>query len=48
MNFVAATFLLALDKNEEACFWGLIQLLNRMQLVQLYDFESKKFKYLTR
>ena len=47
MNFIAASFLIALDLNETACFWGLIQLLNRMQLVQIYDLESQKLKQLT-
>ena len=47
MNFVSAAFLIALDLNEAACFWGMIQLLNRMQLVQIYDLESQKFKQLT-
>lgn len=47
MNFVAAAFLLALNFEEVTCFWGLIQLLNRMQLVLIYDFQSQKLKQLT-
>ena len=47
MNFVVATFLLSVNFREEACFWGMIQLFNRMQLMKLYDFDSGTFRKLT-
>ena len=47
MNFLVATFLYGVDLNEEAGFWGLIRLFNRMNLLQLYDVDSGKFRELT-
>mmetsp|Transcript_21290 Transcript_21290/g.28522 ORF Transcript_21290/g.28522 Transcript_21290/m.28522 type:complete len:88 (-) Transcript_21290:863-1126(-) len=47
MNFVCATFLYGMELQEEASFWGLIRLFDRMNLSQLYDFDSCKFRQLS-
>ena len=47
MNFVAANMLVSLKNNEEATFWGMIQMFSRFQLEELYDTASLKFKVLT-
>ena len=47
MNFIAANMLVSLRNNDEATFWGMIQMFSRFQLEELYDTASLKFKVLT-
>ena len=47
MNFIAANMLISLRRNEEATFWGLIQMFSRFQLEELFDTATQKFRVLT-
>ena len=47
MNFIAANMLISFKRNEEATFWGLIQMYSRFNLEELFDTATQKFKVLT-